>query len=233
MSIGIALIFISLFIFTRPAIFSSWDFTSTGQIGDTIGGTTAPLIGLVSMLLVFYTFQEQVKANKIQSDALADEKKRNKVNEDIKFIYERLTDAEFIRRTKVESWLKELESITSDYFNHRNDTQENYSKFLNGKTIGHFEEFLYLDRYFVLFLILEKKIVEIAHDIDYLQLVNIQAVVEIEKLKLDQLSGLRGNINGIVNQWDRTMFDLRIIDLIYRWDEVNKAVSTIRSLKTE
>ncbi|NII83115.1 hypothetical protein [Pedobacter sp. SG908] len=39
---GVALLFVSLFLFTRKAWWSSWDFSATGQIGDTIGGITAP-----------------------------------------------------------------------------------------------------------------------------------------------------------------------------------------------
>jgi hypothetical protein len=73
---GIILIFISLYIFTRPAIFSTWDFSSTGQIGDTIGGITGPVINLIGAFLVYISFQAQIKANKIQSDALAEEKTR-------------------------------------------------------------------------------------------------------------------------------------------------------------
>jgi len=101
--LGIILIFISLYIFTRPAIFSAWDFSSTGQIGDTIGGITGPIINLIGAFLVYTSFQAQIRANKIQSDALADEKSRLNTEsiyqkqvsqfEDIKL---RLTELEFI-----------------------------------------------------------------------------------------------------------------------------------------
>jgi hypothetical protein len=42
-----------------------FDFTTTGQIGDTIGGITAPVIGLVSAFLVYLSFSAQIEANKI------------------------------------------------------------------------------------------------------------------------------------------------------------------------
>ena len=42
------------------------DFTNTGQIGDTIGGITAPIIGLVSIILLYITFREQREFNKKQ-----------------------------------------------------------------------------------------------------------------------------------------------------------------------
>lgn len=41
------------------------DFRATGQIGDTIGGITAPIIGLVSAILIYLSFSAQVKANMI------------------------------------------------------------------------------------------------------------------------------------------------------------------------
>lgn len=47
------------FILTR-----SWldiDFLNTGQIGDTIGGTTAPAIGMITILLIYLTFNSQKK----------------------------------------------------------------------------------------------------------------------------------------------------------------------------
>jgi hypothetical protein len=65
--IGIVLILVaSVYMFTRPALWSSWDFTQTGQIGDTIGGITAPIINLLGAVLVYFSFQAQVKANQIQ-----------------------------------------------------------------------------------------------------------------------------------------------------------------------
>ena len=46
---------------------SIFDFTNSGQIGDTIGGITGPFVGLVSAYLVYKAFLIQVEANKIQS----------------------------------------------------------------------------------------------------------------------------------------------------------------------
>ncbi len=42
---------------------SLFDFTGTGQIGDTIGGITAPFIGIIAGYLTFLAFHEQSKAN--------------------------------------------------------------------------------------------------------------------------------------------------------------------------
>ena len=35
----------------------------SGAIGDTIGGITAPLVNILGAILIFISFQEQVKAN--------------------------------------------------------------------------------------------------------------------------------------------------------------------------
>lgn len=44
---------------------TSYDFSESGQIGDTIGGITAPIIGLVSAILVYLSFSAQIDANQI------------------------------------------------------------------------------------------------------------------------------------------------------------------------
>lgn len=62
---GVGMIF--LFGFTIFATqFHIWfDFTNTGQIGDTIGGLTTPIIGIFSALLIYFSFRAQIKANYI------------------------------------------------------------------------------------------------------------------------------------------------------------------------
>lgn len=64
------LLFASVYIFTRNTIWDSLDLTNTGQIGDTIGGITAPIINLIGAILVYVSFKAQIKANKIQFDIL-------------------------------------------------------------------------------------------------------------------------------------------------------------------
>jgi hypothetical protein len=52
-------------ILTLPSISEYFDFTTTGQIGDTIGGLTAPFINGLAAILVFIAFKEQIRANEI------------------------------------------------------------------------------------------------------------------------------------------------------------------------
>lgn len=42
-----------------------FDYSKTGTFGDTIGGITAPIIGLISALLIYLSFRAQIKANYI------------------------------------------------------------------------------------------------------------------------------------------------------------------------
>lgn len=73
-SLGVGLV---LMIFL-PIILSqlSWkiSFMDTGQIGDTIGGITAPISGLLGAYLVFLALKAQVKANRIQVNMLQEQR---------------------------------------------------------------------------------------------------------------------------------------------------------------
>jgi hypothetical protein len=87
-TISIVLAFIGVFIFTLPALSNRFNFLNTGPIGDTIGGITAPIFNLISGVIIFYSFREQLRANRIQSDALKSENIRsNQLRE-----YERIVD---------------------------------------------------------------------------------------------------------------------------------------------
>ena len=81
MSTGIKILIITILgiIFTiiAPLLFiQEWtniSFRDTGQIGDTIGGTTAPIIGILSIILLIYTLLEQIKFNQKQKEISTDE----------------------------------------------------------------------------------------------------------------------------------------------------------------
>ena len=60
---AILLVFVSPFILTRPAIWAFLAFNKTGQIGDTIGGITAPFVNLIAAYLVYKSFSAQIQAN--------------------------------------------------------------------------------------------------------------------------------------------------------------------------
>ncbi len=61
----IAVVIISTpILFTQNALNDLFDFSETGQIGDTIGGITSPFINLLAAWLIYKSFMAQVKANK-------------------------------------------------------------------------------------------------------------------------------------------------------------------------
>lgn len=77
--IGVVIIcFTAVYFFTRNTLFKSLDLTNTGQIGDTIGGITSPIIGSIGAILVYLSFKQQFEANEIQKTAL-----KNAINDGI------------------------------------------------------------------------------------------------------------------------------------------------------
>lgn len=110
-------IFLSLvWIFAAPFLITkhgSWDFTKTGPIGDTIGGITAPAVGLLSAVLVAFSFRAQVKANRQIN------KQIKKSHEETNFQY---LNSEFDRikndtRIKLSADWTTVEVFTNDYTN--------------------------------------------------------------------------------------------------------------------
>ena len=76
--IGTFILVFSILTFIAPKLFilpglDCFDFSETGQIGDTIGGITAPFLGFLSVILLYFTLKEQQDFNKNQQ--LVNEKK--------------------------------------------------------------------------------------------------------------------------------------------------------------
>lgn len=82
---GAGIIF--LFGFTIIATqFHIWfDFSNTGQIGDTIGGLTTPIIGIFSGLLIYLSFRAQIKANYIVQEQIDRQKKEEDEKREINY----------------------------------------------------------------------------------------------------------------------------------------------------
>lgn len=69
------------FLLTRPGLI---DFSSTGQIGDTIGGIISPFVAIIAAVLTFIAFYVQYQANKDQRRDIAKERIENEYFELIK-----------------------------------------------------------------------------------------------------------------------------------------------------
>ena len=58
---GGLIILILPFLLTGQYFLERFNFSETGQIGDTIGGITAPFMSLIGAFLVFYALKAQVR----------------------------------------------------------------------------------------------------------------------------------------------------------------------------
>ncbi len=67
---GLLIIVFFIWLCTSPSLYSGFDYSSTGNIGDTIGGLSAPIIGIIVSYLVYTSFQAQLSANNMQFQAL-------------------------------------------------------------------------------------------------------------------------------------------------------------------
>ncbi len=74
--IGVPLALLTPLLFTQKW---GWaDFSSTGSIGDTIGGITAPFMNLIGAILVYLALRAQVDANLMVQDQIDDQKEQSK-----------------------------------------------------------------------------------------------------------------------------------------------------------
>ena len=69
---GGCLILVAPFLLTRD--WSGIAFTETGDIGDTIGGITSPIVGLLGAILVYYALLEQIEANRLINEQFNEQK---------------------------------------------------------------------------------------------------------------------------------------------------------------
>ena len=58
------------FLYTRPIFGDEVIFDHIGEIGDTIGGLTAPVIGLLNAVLLYLTLREQFEFNEKQKKSV-------------------------------------------------------------------------------------------------------------------------------------------------------------------
>lgn len=66
--VGVVATLVVVFIFTINTYCQWFDYSNTGQIGDTIGGISSPFIGVAAAVLTFMAFYMQFKANEMLSN---------------------------------------------------------------------------------------------------------------------------------------------------------------------
>lgn len=101
------------------------DFTETGQIGDTIGGTMTPFVAIAAALLTFLAFWVQYKANqtqtlqfKKQAEDVTIERFENKFYEAIRLHKENVNEIE-ISKASSSNFIKGRKSFISMFFEFR------------------------------------------------------------------------------------------------------------------
>jgi hypothetical protein len=93
---GGLIILILPFLLTGQYFLERFNFSETGQIGDTIGGITAPFMSLIGAFLVFYALKAQVKANELiqyQIEKDNDEKECENEGQNLNQLYSYLTES--------------------------------------------------------------------------------------------------------------------------------------------
>ena len=65
------------FLYTRPIFGDEVIFDHIGEIGDTIGGLTAPVIGLLNAVLLYLTLREQFEFNEKQKKSVKEDQFKN------------------------------------------------------------------------------------------------------------------------------------------------------------
>lgn len=117
--IGGLVILIMPFILTGQYFHERFNFSDTGQIGDTIGGITAPFMNLIGAFLVFYALQAQVKANELIQDQIDkdnEEKECENEGQNLNQLYSYLTDSinSFHFKTLPIEQLKNIDDIDTE-----------------------------------------------------------------------------------------------------------------------
>lgn len=117
--IGVVVIIFVPFILTGEYFNERFNFSDTGQIGDTIGGITAPFMNLIAAFLVFYALQAQVKANELiqnQIDKENLEKECENEGQNLNQLYSYLTDSinSFRFKTLPTDQLMNLDNIETE-----------------------------------------------------------------------------------------------------------------------
>lgn len=117
--VGGMVILIMPFLLTGEYFHERFNFSDSGNIGDTIGGITAPFMNLIGAFLVFYALQAQVKANELIQDQIdkdSNEKECENEGQNLNQLYSYLIDSinSFHFKSLPLEQLKNIEDIDTE-----------------------------------------------------------------------------------------------------------------------
>jgi len=139
---GILLLFscIAPILFTN---YSFFDFTETGQIGDTIGGIMNPFIAIGGVVMTFLAFYIQILANKIQREQFQKTLNKNIIDEKIDCYYKLK-----LLKLDVEQILKDIELRTTkinEFITYEVETPFQMN-LLKRQSLKHYDRVINVDR---------------------------------------------------------------------------------------
>lgn len=90
LGVGLFLCIISPIIFTQPYFYEFFNYSNTGQIGDTIGGITSPIVNILGSILVFFALRAQIDANNLIQEQFDDQKNEENNRKKLMYITEQV-----------------------------------------------------------------------------------------------------------------------------------------------
>ena len=93
--LGVLIILLMPFLMTKASFIDDLNFNDTGQIGDTIGGITAPFMSLIGAFLVYFALNAQVKANEIIQRQIDNDKEDKDLNQLYSYLNESIKSFQF------------------------------------------------------------------------------------------------------------------------------------------
>jgi hypothetical protein len=113
--IGIICLIASPIIFTSYTSSIRWNFLNTGPIGDTIGGLTAPIIGLIGAILLFLALRAQLDSNKSANSAFIEQQESDDLIHLFTNIKQSIDQFTYTPSTDPGSGIKELKAGEAIY----------------------------------------------------------------------------------------------------------------------
>jgi hypothetical protein len=188
--IFIIVILVSPYIFTRN--WTNINFTDTGNIGSTIGGITAPFIGVLSALLVFLSFRAQINANRYQIQSIETERRKRELDNEITFLYHRLEEIkENGLKQQSKDSLRDINGLLSEMIrteNYSPKKEHDENELINLKTkiqkleSDKMNQLLIVSRQISLYIIVSNKLDEIREEISKTQYEYIESSLRFEYL---------------------------------------------------
>ena len=91
LKIGLILVLVLPWLLTHSSFLTSLNFSETGQVGDTIGGITAPFLSLIGSYLVYLALKAQINANVLLQKQIDSEREENQISKLYSYLNESIS----------------------------------------------------------------------------------------------------------------------------------------------